>query len=153
MIDDGPYSSSQGRSAIDGVMSLALCPLLVSQALQYFRSSEMQPACDGCFARKSICSVIFFDPGMSRAVHDVKLGVHNNFGVCHGLRGPVSLQSVVLYDCGLFVSMKWSLCGSWNIAFSSNPLVVDRSSRRRKSAVVDAEPLLASHSVCTGPVA
>ena len=52
LIDDGPLSSVQGRSssafsfhasllqAIDGVMSLALCPQVVSQASQHFRSSE-----------------------------------------------------------------------------------------------------------------
>ena len=62
LIDDGPFSSSQGRSssasffhasllqAIDSVMSLALCPQVVSQASQHFRSSEKQAACVGCFA-------------------------------------------------------------------------------------------------------
>ena len=52
--DDGPLSSFQGRSsrassfkashlhAINGVMSLALCPQVVSQASQHFRSSEKQ---------------------------------------------------------------------------------------------------------------
>ena len=55
LIDDGPLSSFQGRSssastfhdsllqAIDGVMSLALCPQAVSQAPQHFRSSDTQP--------------------------------------------------------------------------------------------------------------
>ena len=36
--------------AIDGVMSLALCPRVVSQAPQHFSSSEKQAACEGCFA-------------------------------------------------------------------------------------------------------
>ena len=53
MIDDGPLSSFQGRSsfhasllqAIDGVMSLALCPQIVSRAPQHFRSSKKQAAC------------------------------------------------------------------------------------------------------------
>ena len=44
--------------AIDGVTSLALCPQVVSQCRQHFRSSETQTTCDGCFARQSICSVI-----------------------------------------------------------------------------------------------
>ena len=44
--------------AIDGVMSLALCPQVVSQDSQHFRSSEKQAACEGCFARQSTCSVI-----------------------------------------------------------------------------------------------
>ena len=47
--------------AIDGVMSLALCPHVVSQAPKHFRSSETQAACDGDFARQSICSVISLD--------------------------------------------------------------------------------------------
>ena len=55
LIDDDPLSSFQGRSssgssfhasllqAIDGVMSLALCPQVVSQAPQHFRSSRSKP--------------------------------------------------------------------------------------------------------------
>ena len=37
--------------AISGVMSLALCPQVVSQASQHFRSFEKQTTCEGCFAR------------------------------------------------------------------------------------------------------
>ena len=48
LIDDGPLSSFQGRSSsnfsflqvIDSVMSLALCPQVVLEASQHFRSSE-----------------------------------------------------------------------------------------------------------------
>ena len=71
MIDDGPFSSSQGRSlsglpflrlsllqATDGVTSLALCPQVVSQAPQHFRSSETQSACGGCFARPANLSAL-----------------------------------------------------------------------------------------------
>ena len=36
--------------AIDGVMSLALCPLVVFQAPQHFSSSETQATCDGRMA-------------------------------------------------------------------------------------------------------
>ena len=55
--DNGPLSSFQGRlssmslfnasllQAIEGVMSLGLCPHAVSQAPQHFRSSEKQAAC------------------------------------------------------------------------------------------------------------
>ena len=58
-IDDGPLLSFQGRSssysyvhaslfqATDRVMSLALCPQVVSQAPQHFRSSETQATCEG----------------------------------------------------------------------------------------------------------
>ena len=81
LTDDGPLSSFQRRSssassfhtfllqAIDGVMSLASCPQVVSQTAQHFRSSRMQAACEGCFACQSICSVISVHCGMSRAVH------------------------------------------------------------------------------------
>ena len=60
LTDDGPLSSFQGRlssassfhaslfQAIEGMMSLALCPQVVSQASQHFRSSEKQATCEGC---------------------------------------------------------------------------------------------------------
>ena len=73
--NDGPFSSFKKefsssaspfhaclRQALDGVMFLALCPQVVSQAPQHFRSSETQATCDGCFARQSICSVISLQP-------------------------------------------------------------------------------------------
>ena len=55
--------------AIDGVKYLVLCPQIVSQAPQHFRSSETQATCDGCFVRQSVCSVISLHSGMSRAVY------------------------------------------------------------------------------------
>ena len=78
LIDDKPLLFFQGRSsscsissflasllqAIDGVMSLALCPQLVSQATQHFKSSEKQATCEGCFACQSVCSVISLHSGM-----------------------------------------------------------------------------------------
>ena len=54
---------------IDAVMSLALCPQLVSQTLQHLRYSETQATCEGCFARQSICSVVSLHSGVSRAVY------------------------------------------------------------------------------------
>ena len=81
LTDDGPLSSFQGRSssassfhasllqAIGGVMCLTLCPQVVSQASQHFRSSEKQATCESCFARQSVCSVVSLHSGMSRAVH------------------------------------------------------------------------------------
>ena len=54
---------------IGGVMSLGLCPQAVPQVSQHFRSSEKQAACEGCFARQCICSVVSLHSGMSRAVH------------------------------------------------------------------------------------
>ena len=55
--------------AINGVMSLALYPQVVSQVSQHFRSSEKQATCEGFFARQSICSVVSLRSGMSNAVH------------------------------------------------------------------------------------
>ena len=84
LIDDGPLSSFQGRSsrascfhasllqAIDWVMSSALCPQVVSQASQHFRSSEKQATYEGCFARQSVCSVISLH---SNHVHKTKFPV------------------------------------------------------------------------------
>ena len=54
--------------AIDGMMSLVLCPLLESRASHLFRSSETQATCDSCFASQSIFSVISHDSGMSRTL-------------------------------------------------------------------------------------
>ena len=80
LIDNGPHLSFQGRSlstssfhtsliqAMDGVMSSALSPQVVSQAPQHFRSSETQATRDNCFACQSVCSVISLDSGMSRTV-------------------------------------------------------------------------------------
>jgi len=45
-----PLSSVQ---AIDGFMPLDLCPQVVSQAPQHFRSSETQVTCGDCFAHQS----------------------------------------------------------------------------------------------------
>ena len=72
LIDINPLLFFQGRSssassflasllqAIDGVMSLALCPQVVSQAPQHFRSSETQARRYVYFVRQSVCSVIFY---------------------------------------------------------------------------------------------
>ena len=74
LIGDGPLSSFQGRSsrassfntsllqAIIVVMSLALCPHIVSQASQHFRSSEKQATCEGCFARRLSARSFPFTP-------------------------------------------------------------------------------------------
>ena len=64
LTDDGPLSSFQERSpsassfhasllqTTDGVVSVAFCPQVVSQAPQHLRSSETQATCEGCFARQ-----------------------------------------------------------------------------------------------------
>ena len=48
------------------LMYLALCRLVASQAPQHFRSSEKLAtcACEGCYARRFICSVISRHSGM-----------------------------------------------------------------------------------------
>ena len=75
------WPSFQGRSssassfhasllrAIGGMMSLALCLQVVSQASQHFWSSEKQATSEGCFASQSICSVVSLHPGVSRVAH------------------------------------------------------------------------------------
>ena len=77
LTDNGSSSSFPGRSLgassfhasllqlIGGVLSLALCPQVVSQAPQHFRSSETQATYDGCFSRQSIDLVIFLHTGTS----------------------------------------------------------------------------------------
>ena len=64
-----PFFHASLLQAINGVMTLALCLQVVSQASQHFRSSEKQATCEGCFARQSVCSVFSLHSGMSRAVH------------------------------------------------------------------------------------
>ena len=82
-MDDGPVSSFQGRSsrasassfhasllqAINGVMSLALCPKVVSQASRHLGSSKKQATCEDCFACLSTCLVVSLHSGMFWAVH------------------------------------------------------------------------------------
>ena len=53
-------------------LSWVLCPLLVSQAPQHFRS-ETQASCNHHFAwYSSVCSVIFLDFAASRTVHPLE---------------------------------------------------------------------------------
>ena len=52
--------------AIDGVVSLAFCPQVVSQAPQHLRSSETQATCEG-FSLPA--RVISLHSGVSRTVH------------------------------------------------------------------------------------
>ena len=91
LIDDGPLSSFPGRlsstssfhtsllQAVNGAISLALCPQIISQAPQHFRSSEMQTTSDGCFACQSVCSVISLY-GKQRTAGQGQAGVkHENF--------------------------------------------------------------------------
>ena len=71
LTDNGPLSSFQGRSssassfnafllqAIDGVIPMASCPQVVSQASQHFRSSKKQATCDGFTASLSALSFLF----------------------------------------------------------------------------------------------
>ena len=116
LIDDGTFSLSlslssfQGRSfsassfhachlqAVDGVMSLALCPQVEFQAPQHFISSETQATCEVCFSRESVCSVVSLHSSMSRAVHPLECSKLDWGGGGGGGRGawgentPVSFQ-------------------------------------------------------------
>ena len=70
LIDAGPLSSFSKRSSsapsfhasllqvVDGDLSLPLCPQVVSQTLQHFRSSETPTTCGSCFSRQSVWSDI-----------------------------------------------------------------------------------------------
>lgn len=75
--------------AIAGVMSLALCPLVVSKAPNYIRSSETQATCDSCFARQFICSVILLAPSLPspRVSNSTSTGVFED--ECRILHMPV----------------------------------------------------------------
>ena len=53
---------------IDGVVVLALRPLVVSLVPRHFTSSERQATCEVCFAGHCICSIISLHSGMSKAV-------------------------------------------------------------------------------------
>ena len=77
-----PLSTSLSSRRSMVWMSLALYPQVESQAPQHFISSEKQATCKGCFclpiyvccfARQSMCLVIFLHSGMSRAVHPQEL--------------------------------------------------------------------------------
>ena len=65
------------RLALPLSMSLALCPQLVSQASQHFRSSEKQAISEGCFSLQPICLIISLDSGMSMAVHPLEFSKVN----------------------------------------------------------------------------
>ena len=91
LIDDSPFSSFKRLSRFSCYIStcslssrwsmvwctLALCPHVVSQAsqhfrssrtqsTQHFRSSRTQSTLDSCFDRKSVCLVISFYSSISR---------------------------------------------------------------------------------------
>ena len=103
LTDDGPLSSFEGRSssastfhasllqAIDGVMPLALCQQLVSQAPQHFRHFETQALVIVVFSRQSHRSVISLHSGMSRAVRS-QLQKAVMWSDCHVCRESVSCR-------------------------------------------------------------
>ena len=112
LTDDGPLSSFQRilsstfsfqaslLQAIDGAMSLALCPQVVAQAPQLSRSSEKQATCECCYGRQFIHSVVSLHSGMSRAVHPQEFskgGVdycHNPVWASHSTFGSKLIESV-----------------------------------------------------------
>ena len=94
--------------AIDGVMSLSLCPQVVSQAPQHLRS-EKQAICEGCFARQSICSVISLHMlHMREHVHVPQEFLHSSLGY------P--------FHFSLFVASSLNLWGGWHVWFDSHLL-------------------------------
>ena len=96
--------------AIDGVVSLALCPQVMSQAPQHFRSSEKQATCEGYFARQSICCHSLH-PGMSRAVHPQFSTVMSTIDTFKsGLPIPLSTFCIKLIESVRMVAYMWSDC-------------------------------------------
>ena len=84
-------------------MSLALCPQIISQAPQHFRSSEMQTTSDGCFACQSVCWVISLY-GKHWTAGQGQAGVkHENF------------------PCNLVRSDGGKMCTVGNIIYLSHP--------------------------------
>ena len=82
-LGNGPLSSFQGRysfstfsshasllQAIDGVMSLALCPQVVSQASQHFRSSENKPLVKTALPASLSARSFLFTPACPRQYTD-----------------------------------------------------------------------------------
>ena len=105
--DDGPLSSFQGRSlstssfhasllqAIDGVMSLALHPQVVSQASQHFRSSEKQATCKLC---PPVCLLGHF-PSLQHVQGSTPTGVFEG-GCQPSTHSPLDFP----FHCSLFVA-------------------------------------------------
>ena len=129
LTDDDPLSSFQGRSssassfnasflqATNGVMSLALCPQVVSQASQKFRSSEKQGTSEGCFARQSICCVVFPHSGMST---DDDPQEFSKVDIDHRHSGLV-LRSRP-FHFSLFLASSLNLWGWWHVWFDCHLL-------------------------------
>ena len=80
-------------------MSLALCPQVVSQASQHFRSSKNQATCEGCFACQSICSVMSLHSDMS-ASPSAPLGRVGKGGVDVGMGLSAVIVGRVLIPVG-----------------------------------------------------
>ena len=122
LTDDGALSSFQGKSSIascfhtsllqatDGVMFLALCLQVVSQASQHFSSSEKRATCEGCFTGHSICSVVSLHSGIFRAVHPKvsKVDVdhwHIPVSASHSTFCRKLVESVRRMACGVRLSL------------------------------------------------
>jgi len=132
-IVDGSLSSFQGRSssassfqaprlqAISGVVSLAMCPQVVSQAPQHFGSSETQTTCCSCFSCLLVYrSFISLEAGMARAVHPkefLKVDV-KHWRICQSgipipfppLFGSKLIESVWMMACVVWLSKERLHC-------------------------------------------
>ena len=95
--------------AIESVTSLAVCPHVVTQTPQHFRSSKTQANCQGCFSCQAICLVISFHSDMFRAVHPQEFSeVDAEYDTCQcGL--PIPLVAGLLSMWRGWYTM-WSDC-------------------------------------------
>ena len=119
---------------VNNVMSLVLCPLVVSQAPQHFRSSEVPASCNGSFARQSVSG---YFPWLCH-VQD-SLYIHRS--LCRWTSNTDKTASLGFsFHFWLFVANSLNLWGAiWVVPdwwFSADPSLCSKitAKRRRKVA-------------------
>ena len=115
---------------VNNVMSLVLCPLVVSQAPQHFRSSEVPASCNGSFARQSVSG---YFPWLCH-VQD-SLYIHRS--LCRWTSNTDKTASLGFsFHFWLFVANSLNLWGAiWVVPdwwFSADPSLFFKTKRKRK---------------------
>ena len=118
---------------VSNVMSLALCPLVVSQAPQHFRSFEVQASCDGSFACQSVSG---YFPWLCR-IQD-SLYIHRS--LCRWTSNSDTIASLGFsFHFGLFVANSLNLWGAiWVVPdwwFSADPSLCSKTTTKRRRKV------------------